>query len=748
MTFCLNCRLCKTRNKIVWGEGPTNPKLMIIGEAPGREEDESGRPFCGGAGRVLSSLLKFAGLSREECFITNIVKCRPPNNRDPEPDEIQACIPFLIEEINKVKPTRILTLGNYSSILLTGKPLSPYRGCVLHSQPYLGNISTVITYHPAWLMRGNQKYFSVILNDILKVFKDWPDYPEQYYVNLPLVTGSPVLQLMETWKDKWVAVDIETAGDKEEDDSGLNPWKDEIIGISFCGEPGKAVHFSSGTLLMSWPYLKQWLESHKFLVFHNGIFDRMFLLKKGISCSSVWDTQIAMYLTHSGLPKKLDFVRSLHTNMLPYKHVYRSQGIANLSTDNLARYNNLDVDSTLRSCKSQVLEVSSTLMQRQIRQDNIAIKMRDFGIYINKDILASHYLDVAPQMQEIEIEFAKEGVEVTSPKQLSEYIYKKLSFSPAPWAYKKTLISTDEDAITYLIRGCVGEIPEKQVLLNLMKYRELEKIANTYCTGIFKRIQPDGLVHPDWRPTGADTGRWACKNPPIQTIPKHLRDMFQAREGKVYIAGDYDRIEIWVAALLAEDQELLDLLRQGIDVHGIVLQEIEKKYPLTQYIGATQARLRAKAVVFGTFYGRSAKDIAQEFQVTTPIVADWQDIFFSKFKKLGVLFRETIPKQFQDHGFTETFYGKRKYSEKITEAMNQPIQGTAAEVFVNALFKLDEKGFHPNIVVHDQLLAEEDDSCVEEKMAEFKFILETSSPELYPLLPASCASGKNWKEVS
>ncbi len=113
-SVCTKCNLCKTRTKAVPGEGNPNAAILLIGEGPGYHEDKQGRPFVGAAGQFLDELLQHAGVKRSDVFITNVVKCRPPDNRDPLPEEIAACAPYLDRQIAAINPTVIVTLGRYS----------------------------------------------------------------------------------------------------------------------------------------------------------------------------------------------------------------------------------------------------------------------------------------------------------------------------------------------------------------------------------------------------------------------------------------------------------------------------------------------------------------------------------------------------------------------------------------------------------------------------------------------------------
>ena len=143
---CTRCELSKTRTRSVPGEGPADARMMLIGEAPGWNEDQQGRPFVGAAGKFLEELLGIAGLTRGEVFITNVVKSRPPGNRDPLPDEIAACAPFLERQIETIDPDGIVTLGRFSMARwFPGERISR-----IHGQPKrVGRRLIVPMYHPA-----------------------------------------------------------------------------------------------------------------------------------------------------------------------------------------------------------------------------------------------------------------------------------------------------------------------------------------------------------------------------------------------------------------------------------------------------------------------------------------------------------------------------------------------------------------------------------------------------------------------
>ena len=148
---CARCRLSEKRTTVVFGEGAQDARIMFIGEGPGAEEDRSGRPFVGQAGRLLDRMIVAMGLERSQTYIANVVKCRPPGNRDPKEDELAACSPFLDRQIELIRPEVIVALGRFAANRLTGtdKPLGALRGRWSH---YKG-VPLLATFHPAYLLR-------------------------------------------------------------------------------------------------------------------------------------------------------------------------------------------------------------------------------------------------------------------------------------------------------------------------------------------------------------------------------------------------------------------------------------------------------------------------------------------------------------------------------------------------------------------------------------------------------------------
>ena len=162
---CPLCRLSTTRTLAVPGEGPESPEVLFVGEAPGYHEDQQGRPFVGAAGQFLEALLASAGLRRADVYITNIVKCRPPNNRDPQPDEVAACRPYLDRQIALLRPRLVVTLGRHSmQIAFPGASISRIHG----QAKRVGDVVYLPMFHPAAALH-QQRFRALIEQDFLNI---------------------------------------------------------------------------------------------------------------------------------------------------------------------------------------------------------------------------------------------------------------------------------------------------------------------------------------------------------------------------------------------------------------------------------------------------------------------------------------------------------------------------------------------------------------------------------------------------
>jgi uracil-DNA glycosylase family 4 len=177
---CTKCRLAETRTQVVFGVGDPNADLLFIGEAPGMHEDRQGEPFVGAAGQLLTRMLAGIGMTREQVYIANVLKCRPPENRDPQEDEIDTCTPWLVEQVSLIQPDVIVTLGNFATkfVLQTQQGITRMRGSVY---PWHGR-KVIPTFHPAAILRGGgekSRQFADLEEDFALIKRTLTEPPPQ-----------------------------------------------------------------------------------------------------------------------------------------------------------------------------------------------------------------------------------------------------------------------------------------------------------------------------------------------------------------------------------------------------------------------------------------------------------------------------------------------------------------------------------------------------------------------------------------
>jgi uracil-DNA glycosylase family 4 len=191
---CARCALAQGRTQVVFGSGSPAADLMFVGEAPGFHEDKQGVPFVGAAGQLLGKLLAGIGMTREEVFVANVLKCRPPGNRDPLPEEIEACEPHLFRQIELIRPKVIATLGNFATKLLSGKPLGITRVHGTEQEVVLGGSRVVLypLFHPAAAL-----YTPRMLEVLETDFKRLPDLLGRTLAAAPVAAPAPAATAVE-----------------------------------------------------------------------------------------------------------------------------------------------------------------------------------------------------------------------------------------------------------------------------------------------------------------------------------------------------------------------------------------------------------------------------------------------------------------------------------------------------------------------------------------------------------------------
>lgn len=355
---------------------------------------------------------------------------------------------------------------------------------------------------------------------------------------------------------------------------------------------------------------------------------------------------------------------------------------------------------------------------------------------------------------------------VNSPKQLAEILFEKLNLSVKN--HKKTgggLKSTKESELEKMK-------DLHPVIVEILSYRELQKLLSTYIDNIPKMVEIDGRLHARFLQAGTTTGRMSSQNPNLQNIPikseagKKVRNAFVAQKGFSLVAFDYSQIELRIAAFLSGDEKLLRIFREGRDVHTEVASEV---FNVPSEKVSKEMRRQAKVINFGILYGMGVNALKENLGGDRASAQQFYNRYFETFPTLSG-YLDSVKAETARRGYTETYFGRRRYFEGIKSkipyirasaermAINAPIQGTEADVVKLAMIKIDEylkKGnldgeAFPILQVHDEIVYEIKESVVEKVSTEIKKIMEgIISPEKIKgiTLSVNILTGKNWGEM-
>ncbi len=702
MEPCTDCVLHKkSKCNNLPGHGSMSSGVMLLGEAPGAEEEREGKPFVGQSGNVLDRVLSDIGVDRSTLFISNAVRCRPPKNREPKVPEIKACRKHLEEEVERLKPRVIVPLGNSAfKAVAKGGSIGKYRGQQLVSTIGSHSFMAIPTYHPAAILRDWSLY-NHLRNDIQKaiVVASDPNFKvpsfegckyEVYHT--PELVKKLLDWIRETYTD-YITFDLET--------NGLDYRTKEILCISLSHmEKGGFVIPLIGKELRRLrsdesqrellAILKEFFESGLPFVAQNGTFDRLFLREAlGIKVDKF--SICTMHLHHlvdEAKDHSLEFLISAYTDMPAYKDMvldslppkFRGKKTLDYSKapENLLwEYAAADADATYRVARR---------LKEQAIKDNVWELNRDLmlplGAVLDEMELDGVLVDVAKidKLQvEADIEVEKKTQEIyslagtefniNSHPQKATILFDKLKYP----VIKKTdtgLRSTDKDVLEELmarghtLAGCILELSNIKHDMNL--YLKGDKDDDD--TGLDRFIKEDGRIHPNWKAYGARTGRLSCVKPNLHSIKKDgaLRSIFIAPEKCYWMMADYSQAELRVLAHLAQDTGMLSLFREGADMHAHLASKVFDK-DIAEV--TDKERSAAKTLGFGMIYGMTSYGVHNKLGCTEAEAEVYIDSYFGALPAVKRWFSE-IKQTAEEVGEVVSEFGRRRRVPQISRIVS------------------------------------------------------------------------------
>ncbi len=577
-----------------------------------------------------------------------------------------------------------------------------------------------------------------------------------------------------------IAFDTET--------TSTDPMKADLVGISFAVESDKGYYVPIGhtgdekqlslqevsTALL--PFLQ---NGEKKLIGHNLKYDWLVLSQHGMEPHGLtFDTMIAEWLlnpsSHNlGLKDMADAY--LHRNMT---HIEELIGkgknqctMAEVSVEKAAPYAAADAAVTLalypvlkeRLVEQHLLEMFQTLEMPLIE---ILGKMEQFGIALDTSFFQHMEAELAERLKQIEKQikdYIGHPLNINSTQQLSKALFETLKLEPPDRRHKTAsgLYSTSAEVLELLRH-------QHPVVELILEYRELTKLKSTYIDTLPLQVNPKtGRIHTSFNQTGSVTGRLASSDPNLQNIPvrtelgRKVRNGFIAGEGMTFLSVDYSQIELRIVAHLANDEAMLNAFRHGQDIHSATAAAIHH-IPLEE---VTQAqRSHAKAINFGLIYGMSAFGLSRSADITLGEAENFVQAYFEQFpgvKRYLDNSRISATRQ----GYVETLLGRRRYFPNLQNQMNQnmrnreereainaPVQGTAADIIKLAMLKLpaalEKAGLRARLVlqVHDELLLE----CPQDELTQTAQVVQQIMENAYTLsipMETDAKSGRNWGEL-
>jgi len=745
---CRDCGLWETTRYVcLMGDGPVSCDLMIVGEAPGEREENLRRPFQGKAGKLLDSCLKKAGINRSDVYITNVVHCRPPDNRTPTREEIKACRKYLEDEFRVVKPKYVLLLGNVALQGALGRSgITKYRGRVWEKD----GVTYLATFHPAAGLR-QPRYLRVFEADIkrfAKLARGELKPPAEFRWTLVNDTATLRECVRDIAQSDAVSFDIETSGLDALAPGGQiwclgigTPQRSWVIPFAYPGSRFRDPRVAQKV----YDAIYQATQKVPVVVAHNGKFDNRWLTAKfGQRLPHNFDTMLASYLLDENSPHGLKYLASVHFDAPEYE-IPQPVDPEEVTLEDLGRYCALDVYYTLALYRVLDQELREDARLHRVFQQLLMPASRLFeqvelhGVYVDVERMTETEQQLAKTVTELEQELtqlAGKSINWNSSQQVAQVLYGDLGLPIVALTKSGKPSTSSEEALPYLI-------DTHPIIGTLLRYREHLKLAQ-FIASWKEHIRPEtGRMHPTFKLHGTVTGRLSCTDPNLQQVPRDptIRALITAPPGWVLVEADYSQVELRVAAILSRDKTMRRVFQTGGDIHTTTAMTITG---LPEEQVTKEMRKRAKAVNFGFVYGMGAHKFRQyakvkyDVELTEEEAQHFRERFFELFSELPA-WHDRQRRFVKNHNYVRTPMGRIRHlpevissdravrAEAERQAINSPVQSAASDLNLFAAIRISEA--FPNDVriiatVHDAILMEVRESKLSEILPEIKRIME------------------------
>lgn len=751
---CTDCPLHKSAQTVcIMGDGPVPAKIMIVGEAPGFREDEIGRPFSGRSGRLLDDMLQVVSLSRERCYITNTVKCRPPENATPNKTQQKACRHYLDDEIARVQPEFILLLGNTALSVIKKSGIMKHRGVVTE----LGEAKVLATVHPAAVLR-NPRFRGLMESDL----RTFARLVRGVDADIPaprtfLVTNKETLAKCceAILKSEAVAYDLETNGfDEMATDAAIaciaispKPGIAFVVPISHPETPWKHPERVLKTIANALAY------TPAKRIAHNAKFDDRWLIQHAGPVYADFDTMLAAHILDENRFKSLKVLAPMILGVDQWAIDLGDGAAMTTPLNKLARYNAKDTDYTLRLYYVFREELKAPGNERLLRlfvkimmpASRVFTDIEHRGMWVDKKRLAERRIEVQKRRELVSKKLTKLfGIEANwnSPKVLAEILFDKL---------KLPVLDLTAGGAPSTRESVLLRLASKHESANLiLEWRQWSKNESTYLGKWAGQLHGDRL-HPNYKMSGTVTGRLASGKEEasdirvgMQQVPRDpfIRSVFGAPPGWKFVEADFSQIELRIAAHYAQDKTMLRLFNQGADIHMEMAQQMLNK-PVSAI--TKEERKKAKSVNFGFLFGMGWGHFVEYARDNYGVIVSedeaklFRDRFFGTFKGLRP-WHERQKRLVRQYYRVQSLIGrvrrlpdidsedKQVRAESERQAINSPVQGLASDMMLFALTLLHAEMSEDEAIivgsVHDSGMFEVRDDRLDYWVPRIKEVME------------------------
>jgi len=618
---------------------------------------------------------------------------------------------------------------------------------------------------------GNTSHSKESASNAMAVFD-----PEKVDYQLIETKDKRTTFLKNLMKQKEVCFDTET--------TSIDANNCELVGVSFSWKEGQAYYVpfpenQAGAKFILNEFQPFFEDDQILKVGHNLKYDITVLKWYGMEVKGpIFDTMIAHYLLDPEMKHNMD---ELSENYLGYRPISietligkkgkNQKSMRNIPVEEVAPYANEDADITWRLYEIFKKEVESSddlkklLYEVEMPLVSVLAKMEFAGVKLDRNALAefSTELDGIISNLEKEIyELAGQEFNIGSPKQLGVILFEELQIDPKPKKTKTGQYSTNEETL-------VKYQNDQPIVSKLLEYRQVVKLKSTYVDALPELVNPkDERIHTTYMQAVAATGRLSSQNPNLQNIPirtelgRRTREAFIPTDAKhIMFAADYSQIELRLIAHLSGDQAMIEAFNKGEDIHAATAAKVFD-VPLSEV--SREMRSKAKVVNFGIIYGISAFGLSQRINVSRSEASDLIKNYFAKYPGIKKYMDDSIEFA-REKGFVETILKRRRYLKDINgrnptvrgfaerNAINAPIQGSAADMIKIAMVKLDkvfeEEGFKSKMIlqVHDELVFD----AVKTELETIQSLVEREMMQAFADLrvpmKVDMDTGKNWLQA-